>query len=264
VARPRPGPGQDGESPPTRPAGAGPFTIGEASGLTLVEVENLVGAYKNRAEVAEGREARAHEQVEGLRREFARLSEEFDQVAARGNATERQVERLRTMLRHAREQSRGLRDAVHNQPAASPASIWEQVADKFADPVDQLRWEISLAWALHILPDEKDTYPLPEYDVGPNFLASLEKLQGIPREKVLTVIVEVLVKRAKDSHGRTMHRLRSSSAGGSPTRKRDDGAVAMRVALQRGAPAARQLHFWRKQGGRIELDQVGVHDEGLL
>jgi hypothetical protein len=138
------------------------------------------------------------------------------------------------------------------------------VGKQFADPDQQLRFEIELAWALRVTAPEKADYPLPDFVIGPRFSASLEKLQGVTRGKVLDVIVDVLTGRAKDSAGRRQHRLRSSSAGGSPTRSREDGARAWRVALQRGAPAARQLHYWKLPTGVIELEQVGVHDDGLL
>jgi hypothetical protein len=81
--------------------------------------------------------------------------------------------------------------------------------------------------------------------------------------KVLDVIVEVLIDRAKDSPGRRLHRRRTSSAGGAPPRMRDDGAISWRVAIQRHTPSARQLHYWVLPSGLIELDEVGVHSSGL-
>ncbi|MDR1151718.1 MAG: hypothetical protein LBK72_04440 [Bifidobacteriaceae bacterium] len=248
----------------THPLPHGAFTVGDIAGLTSAEVDNLVGQYKNRAEVAEDREAQARERADGLRRERDDLSDYADQVAHERNELQHQGDRLRTKLREAQSTVRQLRKAAAVPPTGVPANVWEQVSGMFASSDAQLRWEISLAWALYVSAEEKDRYPLPDYDIGPDFAASLERLQGVGKDKVLTVIVNVLTNRAKDSEGRNLHRLRFGSAGGAPTRKRDDGAVAMRVALQRGTPAARQLHFWQLPGGRIELHRVGVHDDELL
>ncbi|MDR1294063.1 MAG: hypothetical protein LBK59_03765 [Bifidobacteriaceae bacterium] len=262
--RPGPAMASDGGPAAPPPQAHGAFTVGEITGLTSAEVDNLVGQYKNRAEVAEEREAQARERADGLRRERDDLSEYADQVAHERNELQHQGGRLRTKLRDAQSTVRHLRKAAAAPPSAAPANIWERVSGMFVDPDKQLRWEISMAWTLYVSPEDKDRFPLPDYDIGPDFATSVERLQGVAREKVLTVIVNVLTNRAKDSEGRNLHRLRSGSAGGAPTRKRDDGAVAMRVALQRGTPAARQLHFWRLSGGRIELHRVGVHDAELL
>jgi hypothetical protein len=142
--------------------------------------------------------------------------------------------------------------------------VWARIADLFPDRDQQLRFEISMAWAMRVSPAEKDDFPLPDFDIGPGFIPAFDRLQGVSHEKVLDVIVDVLTGRAKDTPGRRMHRRRMGSAGGAPVRKRDDGAVSWRVAIQRGTPGARQLHYWEQPSGRIELDQVGVHDEGLL
>ncbi|MDR1428585.1 MAG: hypothetical protein LBJ08_12665, partial [Bifidobacteriaceae bacterium] len=152
---------------------------------------------------------------------------------------------------------------AETQVNAPSSDIWEQASARFLDPEAQLRWEISLAWVLRTAPQEKETYPLPDYAIGRRFVQSLDKLQGVARTKVLDVIVDVLTKRDKDLSGRRLHRLRTGSPGGAPARQRGDGAQACRVAIQRGTPAARQLHYWKLPSGKIELDQVGVHDQGL-
>jgi hypothetical protein len=227
-------------------------------------MDNLVASYRNRAEVAEAREAGARERADGLRRERDALTEQADEDARARNELLHKVQELRTKLRESQANVTRLRREAQTQSTTGAGFDWDQVTAVFLDPETQLRWEIELAWALHVSPAEKDQYRIPAYLVGPKFTESLDRLQGVGRGKVLAVIVDVLTDRAKDAAGRRMHRLRSSSAGNSPIRKRDDGALAFRVALQRGTPAARQLHYWQLPSGQIELAQVGVHDDGLV
>lgn len=97
--------------------------------------------------------------------------------------------------------------------------------------------------------------------LGEGFLDSLAGLQGVSRDKVVAVVVEVLAGVAKDLSGREQHPLRTGSGGDDPQRVRDDGAKAWRVALQRETPNARRLHYWERADGTVEPARVGVHDD---
>lgn len=101
---------------------------------------------------------------------------------------------------------------------------------------------------------------LPDYAVGPDFLASLHTTGGIDRAKVVAVVVEVLTGLAESLTGRDLHKLRDSVGGSTAPVVRSDGAVCWRAALQQGTPSARRLHYWRRDGG-YELSRVVVHDD---
>lgn len=74
-------------------------------------------------------------------------------------------------------------------------------------------------------------------------------------------VVDVLTDRAKDLSSRDLHRLRSGDGGSDAPRTRaEDSAVAWRAAIEVNAASARRLHYWAI-GNRIELSQVGVHDD---
>lgn len=50
-------------------------------------------------------------------------------------------------------------------------------------------------WVDRIASSEKARLPLKQYAVGPQFIESLERVQGISRDKVLEVLVDLLVGR---------------------------------------------------------------------
>jgi regulator of replication initiation timing len=244
-------------APPLRTGPGGP-------GLTPLEVANL----KAHAEKAKQDASKERERADGLASERAglrferdELRQEADLLAQENNSLQHEVARLKTALREATSANQRLRREA-NPSAGQPAEPLDLVAGAFGDPVEQLRFEVQLAWALRVGPGEKTTYPLGEFTVGPDFLATLEALQGVTRPKVIEVIVDVVTGRAKEMPGRDLHPLRSGP-GGSPQRTRPDGAKGWRVALQLGSPSARRLHYWVKDG-IVELARVGTHDEDLL
>jgi hypothetical protein len=131
----------------------------------------------------------------------------------------------------------------------------------FEDPADQLRWEIKDAWARMIPAGEKASRPLGRWTFGPDFLPTLEAMQGISRHKVVEVIVQVLTRMDRDLASRELHQLRSGPGGDDPPRVRDDGATAWRVSLQVGTPSARRLHYWLCPDNSIELASIRLHDD---
>jgi hypothetical protein len=108
-------------------------------------------------------------------------------------------------------------------------------------------------------PGEKAGRPLASYELGSAFLASLDRVEGVSRSKVVAVVVEVLTGRAQDLAGRASHPLRVGAAG-SRYHSRGDGGICWRVALQQDTPGARRLHYWRI-AERYELARVALHDD---
>jgi hypothetical protein len=137
-----------------------------------------------------------------------------------------------------------------------------QTTPAFSDPAQQLRHDIWLAYLTRIPEGQRCDLPLPStYTFGPGFITSLNTLEGITRDKVLAVLVEVLTGLAKDLDSRRLHPWVEGKAG--QQEKRSDGAKAWRVSLQNDTPGARRLKYWQIAGGAIELDFVGHHDDGI-
>lgn len=211
-----------------------------------------------------------------LRMENARLQAselERDQVTLRVRELDAELQRtreelqsMRTRLRNQVQQLNKEREARKaERRAARGVRSADEVQDSgpaFLHPVDQWRHEVYLAWVDRIPASDKAERPLPaDWHVGPEFLDSLETLEGVSREKVADVVVEVLTGLAKDLPGRDLHRLRSGDAGNTPAVVRADGAVCWRAALQRETASARRLHYWELPGGTIELSRVVPHDD---
>ena len=171
------------------------------------------------------------------------LQQQYDLLVEVNAKNQRTVDHQDLQLQHLRRRLRkagGRRDTIDKVP-------------EFADREQGFRHSVVTAWATRTPVGEQADHPLPDYTLGPDFLESLAALEGVSPSKVADVVVEVLTGRAKDLDGRDLHRLRESEAGGSPYRQRaGDGATAWRVALQRNAPGARRLHFWRLRDDTIE------------
>ncbi|WP_400996664.1 hypothetical protein [Agromyces sp. GXQ0307] len=158
--------------------------------------------------------------------------------------------------------ARRLRDYVR-RGSAQPQSVSRTAAARRADFPDAEAWvrhEISCAWVDRIPACDKIAHPLADFAIGPEFASMLEPLDADKFAKALKAVVDVLTGRAEHMDGREVHRLRASEAGGSPYLVREDGAHAMRCAIERNTPSARRLHYWVMPGGKIELSRVDVHD----
>jgi hypothetical protein len=147
------------------------------------------------------------------------------------------------------------------QALTAQARQEDDLTHAFVDPEEQFRFEVLLTWVRMIPASEKPDRPMAEYRLGPDFLPTLDALEGVSRDKVLAVVVEVLTGIAVQKTGRDLHQLRTSDGGGSPYVVRpEDGAQSWRVALQRETPQARRLHYWRL-GDTYELSRVVRHDD---
>ena len=133
----------------------------------------------------------------------------------------------------------------------------------FADAEAGFRYLVLTQWAIRFPGSQQKDRPLKEFSLGPKFLESLESLQGISREKVADVVVEIATGIASELAGREVHRLREGAGGDDRILVRDDGAVCWRASLQVGTSSARRIHYWLLPGGSIEFSRVTVHDDFL-
>lgn len=197
-----------------------------------------------------------HAQVAGLNAQIDSLTAMLDEnrrkaetLAEEAGRARKEAQKLRRRIRSLEDQHRAYRDRVEG-------------GHLFGDPEDQLRYDIEQTWLRRTPEPERGVRPLTRYRLGTGFLKSLSALQGIGRDKVLDVLVEVLSDRAKEIPGRDLHPLRESESSQTQL-VRSDGAKAWRCALQVHTPSARRLHFWKLPDGSIELDTVGTHDGQL-
>lgn len=187
---------------------------------------------------------------------------ERDSLQATARAQEQELSQLRseaaegkTQLRTARQETQQLRKQARSAHTGAGQA-------EFTDPEQQFRWEVEKAWTSRIPAGEKDRLPLRAYVLGPDFLATLDSLEGVDRDKVADVVVDIATGRIHDVAGRETHQMRVSDRAGSDFRTRQDGATCWRVSLQVKTPGARRLHFWQPPGGAPpELSSVRHHDD---
>lgn len=134
----------------------------------------------------------------------------------------------------------------------------------YADPERQFRYEVEQHWLRTVAEPERGAHPLAAYQLGRDWLASLETIELVGRHKILDVVVEVLTGRVVDSTARRVRRMRSSDGGGSSPRVREDGAVAWRCDIKHGTASAPRLMWWKLPEGVIELGRVAAHDDMQL
>lgn len=170
----------------------------------------------------------------------------LDQAERRANRAEHDLKTARSRLRKA-----------SNTKASTQAGEGPQ----FADAEQGFRYRVLTQWATRTLPSEQPDRPLPDFIIGPHFLDSLERLEGIKEEKVADVVFEIVTGLAPQIPGREVHRLRTGNGGEDPVRTRDDGAVAWRASLQVKTPSARRIHYWVLPNGEIELARVATHND---
>lgn len=191
------------------------------------------------------------ESVAALRAQVRDLTEELLEA-------HRELNRLRVARDRDEADRRRVRQDMRELRGASVTP--EPEVRAFLDPEEQFRFEVYLEWVRRVPAASKADHPLQDYIVGPAFLDSLSEVD-VDRSKVVSVVVEVATGLDKEIQGRDLHTLRSGSGGNAPTVTRADGATCWRVAVQRGTPSARRLHYWRIGGGVIELSRVAVHDD---
>lgn len=222
----------------------------------------------------------ADEEVASLRRHIAELEgllqtartfgravqvelDEFRTQASESYARLQQLARsatkARTDLRLEKQKSQRLEKQVRSARAKRDQESNADVA--FLDPIVQFMHEVYLAYVRRIPAADKVTRPRRELRLGPDFLATLSSVEGVDRSKVVDVTVEIITDLVNELDGRELHPLREGEGGAAREVVRpSDGARCMRVSLQRKAPSARRLHYW-KVGDAIELSRVVKHDD---
>ena len=194
-------------------------------------------------------------QLEAANRERALLDARLARMEADLATAKAEAARLR----------RSLRDADKNAKQAAKRA--EELDDRaygigmFNDPADQMRHEVWLQYLARIPDSQRAELPLAQYRFGPKFLESLDELEGVARDKVVGVLVEVLTGLVRSVHGRQLHQWRVGPVG--PQETRADGGAAWRCSLQVNTASARRLKYWQLPGGVVEFDSVGVHDDGI-
>jgi len=129
-------------------------------------------------------------------------------------------------------------------------------------PEEAFRYLVYAAWVKRFPLDDRKTYPLRDFQLSARFLGSVDALESFSVERVADVVMEVVSGRAPKVEGRDRHPLRIDAGGDSPAIvDPETGATCFRVALQRGAPSARRLHYWENTDGTYTLERVVLHEE---
>lgn len=206
--------------------------------------------------------------IDGLAAEVTGLKREQDDLRAQLRAGVDEREQLRYLLDQAERRANG---SEHDLKAARArlrkagnrkSDVANSAGPQFADREQGFRYLVLTQWATRTLPGEQAARPLPRYMIGPRFLDSLDKLEGIKNEKVADVVFEIVTGLARTNPSREVHRLRTGPGGDDPVRTRDDGStVCWRASLQVRTPSARRLHYWALPDGEIELARVTTHDD---
>lgn len=205
--------------------------------------------------------------IDGLAADVARLEREAEGARAQQAATVDEREQLRYLLdqadrraNKAEHELKATRSRLRKAGNARPAGV-DTPGPQFVDREQGFRYRVLTQWATRTLPSEQRDRPLSDYLVGPRFLDSLDKLEGIKEDKVADVVFEIVTGLAPQLPSREVHHLRTGSGGEDPVRIRDDGAAAWRASLQVNTPSARRIHYWVLTTGQIELARVATHDD---
>lgn len=233
--RPRPDPPSTA-SPPATPRPA------ESTNTLLRKIDGLTAEASGLKRDQDNLRAQLHASAD----EREQLRYLLDQAERRANRAENDLKSARSRLRKAGN--------TKSRPATGEGP-------QFADAEQGFRYLVLTQWATRTLPSEQTERPLPAYIIGPRFLDSLDKLEGIKEEKVADVVFEIVTGLAPQIPSREVHHLRTGPGGEDPVRIRDDGAIAWRASLQVKTPSARRIHYWVRPSGQIEVARVATHDD---
>lgn len=201
--------------------------------------------------------------LEQLRSELAALRRDRDDARLHLLASAGERDQLRYLLdeaeRRATKAARDLKSAKARLRRAGKHPNGD--GPRFADAEQGFRYLVVTRWATRTAPGEQGERPLPDFAVGPQFIESLTRLEGVKAEKVADVVFEIVTGLAPQLPGREIHRLRTGTGGEDAPRTRADGAVAWRASLQVHTPSARRLHYWVLPDGTVELARVARHDD---
>ncbi len=198
-------------------------------------------------------------QLEAMRQERDDFLSELSETRARLDRIDRDRVRLRAQVREAGNLAERRRREIAD--LEQRLRLIAQDGALFLDPVEQLDFEVRLAWARRTAPSEKRDLPLAPYRYGAEFLDTVAEVDGLDRQKFVDVIVDVATGRVHAVNGRETHQLRQAQGAGSTYVTRPDGSTCWRVALQVASPQARRLHYWHCPDGSLEFSSVRLHDD---
>lgn len=187
--------------------------------------------------------------IDGLTPELKALKQKHDELQTQILAGADEREQLRYLLdrseRRANKSEHDLKAARSRlRKAGNARSARAPVDDpRFADREQGFRYLVLTQWATRTLPSGQNERPLPDYLLGPSFLDSLDKLEGVEDKKVADVVFEIVTGRAPQIPSREVHHLRTGSGGSDPIRKREDGAICWHASLQVKTPSAPRIHY---------------------
>jgi len=149
-------------------------------------------------------------------------------------------------------------------PEPKPGGSWVIDEVLFADPCEQLSYEIRHAYLMTVPVGQREQWPLPEHcDLLDPFMEDIADQGGqVSRQQIVAALVDVLSGRMNDVNSRRPRPLREGGGHDArPIITRGDGAVAWRANVSSGTPAARRIMWWRRPDGGIEFARFAVHDD---
>lgn len=185
---------------------------------------------------------------------------ELEQMREHSRNLERRLDASEVERKALRIRYRDADRARQRLERATDAGAGEDAREFFDDEEEALRFAVTAAWAFRVPPGEKSRWPLREWQIGPEFIASLANLGQVSWRKLAEVVCDVVLADPQRMRALDHHELREDEGGGARPVVRADGATCFRVALQRNSPSARRLHFWRR-GDQVELSRVVLHDD---
>jgi predicted nucleic acid-binding Zn-ribbon protein/exosome complex RNA-binding protein Csl4 len=206
---------------------------------------DVLGPVTEALEAARAEARSLREQLSDLRRRHEDLRAELDEARLRADAAERRAELARGEARRQGDRAAAARAELDDQVPATARFLHALQAN----------------WRRRTTADDRERYPWREPALGPDFLASLDRLEGVGLQRVHDVCADVACGRAADRPALGVHPLRATDLSGAPQQVRADGARAFRASLQAHTAAARRLHFWVLPDGGVELARVGYHDD---
>lgn len=201
----------------------------------------------------------ASEALDSTRAEIRSLRERLSAAEAeRGELREQLADSAASTRRHRLELAKAREAAAHERDRARAL---QRELDLLVPAAERFQKAARRAWLRNTTKADREEHPWRTPLIGPHFLASLERLEGVGIDRVLDVCAEVACGRAPTRSGLQVHALRWSSGAGVAQQSREDGARAFRASLQVRSAAARRLHYWVLPDGTVELAQIGYHDD---
>ena len=240
------------------PGGPAWIAIPDSATATQQTEHHELSAFDERqlsALIPDSADMASAQRIRDLYAQLMQTRQELTTAERQRNAATAQLEQAK---RHALEQRRTMRQQSKHRDVVSGVDL----QDRFADPRQQLDFEVYMAWVTRIPAAEKRDKPLKRnWGYGPDFFASLEAVQGVDREKVAHVMLEVVLGLDKELNSRGLHQLRTGEGGSDPKRRTAAGDTYWRVHLQTNTPGARRLHYVRRADGSVMFTRVGLHDD---